>query len=111
MISAPDKVAMLWKKLKRLPRVQAIFVGIVVLSVVAALLARIFDSDRVAMALGAPALFLTGWTFLGHLLTIDDDMPGEWSNPDGDWRAWRRSLLELLLKATVLIGVLLVMLA
>ena len=24
------------------------------------------------------------WAFVGHLITIDDDIPGGWSNPDGD---------------------------
>ncbi|MCS0585172.1 hypothetical protein NX784_26645, partial [Massilia pinisoli] len=23
------------------------------------------------------------WAFAGHLITIDDDVPGGWSNPDG----------------------------
>ena len=31
--------------------------------------------------IAAPALVLSGWTALGHLVTLDDDMPGEWSNP------------------------------
>lgn len=26
---------------------------------------------------------LSGWAFVGHLVTIDDDLPGGWSNPDG----------------------------
>ena len=25
----------------------------------------------------------TGWPFFGHLITIDDDFPGGWSNPFG----------------------------
>lgn len=26
---------------------------------------------------------LSGWAFIGHLVTVDDDLPGGWSNPDG----------------------------
>ena len=36
----------------------------------------------------------------GHVVTIDDDLPGGWSNPDGlETFPWR----ELLLKAVVLL--------
>lgn len=30
------------------------------------------------------ALIFTGWIFFGHLITIDDDFPGGWSNPFGE---------------------------
>lgn len=26
----------------------------------------------------------SGWAFLGHLITADDDLPGGWSNPEGN---------------------------
>jgi hypothetical protein len=29
------------------------------------------------------AIGFSGWAFIGHLVTIDDDLPGGWSNPDG----------------------------
>ena len=31
-------------------------------------------------------LFLVGWPLGGTLITIDDDLPGGWSNPDGTVR-------------------------
>ena len=38
---------------------------------------------------------------IGHIVTIDDDMPGGWSNPDGSQPfPWK----ELLIKAAVLVG-------
>ena len=47
----------------------------------------------VAMMLGLSAFFgvayvytllgLSVWAVFGHLVTIDDDFPGDWSNPDG----------------------------
>jgi hypothetical protein len=41
------------------------------------------------------------WIFAGHLITIDDDFPGGWSNPDGSSPLpWR----ELAIKTAVLLG-------
>ena len=38
-------------------------------------------------------LFLVGWPLGGTLMTIDDDLPGGWSNPDGGVRPpWLESL-------------------
>ena len=43
------------------------------------------------------------WAFVGHLVTIDEDIPGGWSNPDSiipfTWA-------ELAIKAAVLLGLL-----
>jgi hypothetical protein len=38
------------------------------------------------------------WVAFGHLITVDDDMPGEWSNLEGDKKIWRSSLVTLLFK-------------
>jgi hypothetical protein len=51
---------------------------------------------------GIPYIFtligFSAWAFFGHLVTIDDDMKGGWSNPDGSepffW-------LELLIKVAI----------
>lgn len=46
----------------------------------------------------ALALFI-GWPLIGTLITIDDDLPGGWSNPDGkaipEWKtlAWNLEIL------------------
>jgi hypothetical protein len=43
------------------------------------------------------------WTFVGHLITIDDDAPDGWSNPDGSIPfPWA----ELAIKASILLGLL-----
>lgn len=40
------------------------------------------------------------WAFAGHLITIDDDLQGGWSNPDGSAPLpW----VELAIKASVLL--------
>jgi hypothetical protein len=47
------------------------------------------------------AIGFATWTLAGHLLTLDDEMPGGWSNPDGSaplpWAA-------LMIKTAVLLG-------
>ncbi len=69
----------------------------------AAFVARLLGaSPTSAIWLGSPALLLAAWAALGHLITIDDDYPGGWSNPDQDKTAWRRSLKQLLAKFLVL---------
>ncbi len=59
---------------------------------------RLFAAFRIGLpvALGAVLTFyfnspyiitlliIIGWSALGHIVTIDDDLPGGWSNPDGD---------------------------
>jgi hypothetical protein len=55
----------------------------------------------------APALILSGWAALGHLVTLDDDAPSGWSSPanrEGSMRFFRSSLAELAAKALVFGG-------
>ena len=56
----------------------------------------------------APALVLSGWALLGHLVTLDDDAEGGWSSPTNPAEArafWRSSLAQLALKALVFGGI------
>ena len=46
---------------------------------------------------------LAAWIAFGHLITLDDDMPGEWSNPEGNRKLWRGSLAILAVKFLVFI--------
>jgi hypothetical protein len=39
------------------------------------------------------AIGFSGWAFIGHLVTFDDDLPGGWSNPDGRQAVPFRELL------------------
>ncbi len=77
----------------------------------------------VAIAIVAALSFLLGVPYVysvlgiavlvfgGHLVTIDDDAPGGWSNPDGSKNVWAGSKLELLAKlATVFILLVLILL-
>lgn len=43
----------------------------------------------------------SAWAFFGHLVTADDDVPGGWSNPHGEFPfPWA----ELILKGVVLVA-------
>jgi hypothetical protein len=47
------------------------------------------------------AICFAVWAFGGHLITIDDDLPGGWNDPDGDISSpWA----ELAIKAAVLLA-------
>lgn len=54
-------------------------------------------------------LGISAWVSIGHLVTLDDDMPGGWSNPENSANIWRSSKLELLIKFSVSLGILTIM--
>jgi hypothetical protein len=76
---------------------------------IAAKLAYRLKFDAVGTVLSASIVILLGWAVVGHLVTIDDDMPGEWSNPAGSKSIGYRSLLELLVKVLVFVAAILVL--
>jgi len=47
------------------------------------------------------ALGISSLVFMGHLITLDDDSPGGWSNPDESKKMWNESLWELFIKFSV----------
>ena len=74
------------------------------------LFAASYATSGIALLIGAhsigrlsivPALILTGWASVGHLVTLDDDAPGEWSNPGGSRKVWLSSLRELSVKVAL----------
>ena len=70
-------------------------VGVLVLSLLCSVGARLLGRPQFVVPLGSPALVLTGWAFFGHLIALDDDAPGGWSNPERSRKLWVRSLLTL----------------
>jgi hypothetical protein len=40
-------------------------------------------------------LILLGWSSLGQLVTLDDELPGGWANPDSDQAVTRRAVAWL----------------
>lgn len=79
--------------------VRTTLLTILVVAVIAGSLSSVFAVPYVITLLG-----LSAWAVLGHLITLDDDMPGEWSNPEGSRRLWHLSLLGLAIKVVVVIG-------
>ena len=75
-----------------------IVIGIYVASLVTSLLAFAIGARTVATYLALPGLTLSAFAFMGHLVTLDDDAPEGWSNPDSSKAIWRSSLAELGLK-------------
>lgn len=85
--------------------VQRIVIGIFVTSLLAATVAMFMGHQSQANYIAAPALVFSGWAALGHLVTLDDDAPGEWSNPEGSKAIWHRSIRELIIKIVVFAAV------
>jgi len=90
----------------KLGRGALVILGVFVASCLSSVAAYLFNSPDFGKWLTAPALLLSGWVFGGHLVTLDDDMRGGWSNPDGSRAVAYRSLGELFVKLVVFIGVL-----
>lgn len=70
-----------------------IFIGVLAVVAVSVSLGANWPMGYVALAL------FIGWPLIGTLITIDDDLPGGWSNPDGkttpEWKtlAWNLEIL------------------
>ncbi len=80
-------------------------VSIFVASLLAGLAFVFLGFEAQAKYVAAPALVFSGWAAMGHLLTLDDDAPGEWSNPEGSKPFWRNSVFELILRFLVFASV------
>jgi hypothetical protein len=79
--------------------------SIFLVSCTGAAVSYLFGARSVGNWIAAPALILSGWAAVGYLITLDDDMPGEWSNPQRSRAVWRRSLAELTVKLLAFAGV------
>jgi hypothetical protein len=77
-----------------------VLIFLVVLPGMLFLLSWLFGVPYIVGLLG-----LLAWATVGHLITLDDEMPGEWSNPEGSRRIWRLSVVGLVVKVAI-IGVL-----
>jgi hypothetical protein len=79
-------------------RALTIIVAAIVLCAIASHLAGRMHWDKVWLVFGGLAVVPAGWALLGHLVTLDDDAPAGFSNPDASPSVWRTSLIELLAK-------------
>jgi len=53
-----------------------------------------------------PLIVIAGWAFVGHLVTLDDDAPGAWSNPERSRTVWWSSVGQLCLKGVAFVVIL-----
>ncbi len=86
-------------------RFQKLIITVFAISFACGVTASMFGYGVIAKGVGAPALLLSGWASFGHFITLDDDMPGEWSNPEKSKKMWYRSILELFAKIAVFVAV------
>jgi hypothetical protein len=84
----------------------AVVIGVFLASVLGFGVAFLVGADSVGNWLGGLALTLSGWAVIGHLVTLDDDMPGGWSNPERSRALWSKSLGQLAVKFAMFVGVL-----
>ena len=79
-------------------RAGKIVLGLLAASYIGSGVALLAGAQSIGRLLILPALLVSGLAFLGHLVTLDEDMPGEWSNPAGSRKVWVSSVAELCAK-------------
>ena len=82
-------------------RLAVIVIALSATSLLASVVAHFAHAPIAAKWLTWPALIVSGWAFGGHLITLDDEMRGGWSNPEGSRAVRGRSVLELFAKLFV----------
>lgn len=78
-----------------------VVLGFFVASMAASLLASVVFGSRAALWCGMPALLISAWAALGHLVTLDDEATGGWSSPGSSSQVWFQSLGELAVKILI----------
>ncbi len=43
----------------------------------------------------------SGWAAIGHFITLDEELPDGWANPEGSRLIWYGSVAEFLIKAAL----------
>ena len=82
-----------------------IVIGVFLASVVGFAVAFLLGAQSVGNWLAAPAIILSGWAAFGHLITLDDDSPGGWSNTKRSRSFFYKSLGQLAIKFAIFAGV------
>jgi hypothetical protein len=83
-----------------------IVIGVFLASVLGFAAAFLLGAHSVGNWMGGLALVFSGWAVIGQLVTLDDDMPGGWSNPDRSRALWSKSVGQLAIKMVIFGGVL-----
>ena len=79
-------------------RTGQIAVGLLAVSYAGSGAALMVGAHSLGKLLILPALLVSGFAVLGHLVTLDEDVPGAWSNPEGSRKVWLSSVGELFAK-------------
>lgn len=87
-------------------KIGAVVIGVFLASVLGFAVAFLVGARTVGNWAGGLALVLSGWVALGHLVTLDEDMPGGRSNPERSRTFWLKSLGQLAIKMVIFGGVL-----
>lgn len=87
----------------KMEKSQIIIITIIVVSTITGVIGRFVFQAQWGLFASLPALTITGLAAMGHLVTLDDDMPGGWSNTEEDKKFWYSSLKELSIKIIVFI--------
>ena len=82
------------------------FIWIVVAASIVVALSLILHVPYIYSVIG-----IAGLVFGGHFVTLDDDCPGGWSNPDESTSFWHRSLFVALAKLAVVLALISLLLA
>jgi hypothetical protein len=82
----------------KVSKITLVVIALITSSLLLSAAASTLSYSAASTWLGAPALLISGWAAVGHLVTIDDDAPGGFSNEDRDQRFWHESLLALVIK-------------
>jgi len=89
----------------KVAKLQKYVIPTFIVSFLAGIAANLLGYSFLAKCIGVPALLASFWVSLGHFVTLDDDMPGAWSNPSGSRKVWYSSILVLFVKIFVLLCV------
>ena len=82
---------------------QIIFGTTLFISLVLSALFRLLGIEQYQVISGVPGLTILFLIFLGHFVTLDDDLAGGWSNPDASKKVALLSVGELALKFVALL--------
>jgi hypothetical protein len=86
-------------------------VGIYICSLVVAAVLYAFGARTAGTWAASPGLLLSGVALLGHVVTLDEDAKGGWSNPNNSLTVWRTSLLHLAVQFAAFLAILILVLA
>ena len=86
-------------------KLRKLVIVIFVISFAGGAVASFFGHAVIAKIIGSAALVLSVRACFGHIVTLDDDAPGEWSNPERSKAIWSNSVGELFIKVVAVLSV------